>query len=80
MAGLVANSFAQQTVLTSFIRSRSEHTRSNRAGEQKITDKHRARDSATLSRFLENKKSIPRGASSALDEAIDMRTTAASCP
>src|SRR5579862_2024727 len=56
------------------------HSTSRRRGLATTYARHFARDTATLSRLREKRKSRLRGRSSPLEVAIEKKTTAASCP
>jgi hypothetical protein len=75
-----AIALAQHKALTSRICSTLEHGVSRSRGLAKITARQRARETATFKRFRLNRNSMLRGMSSAEDVAIEIRTTAASCP
>jgi putative flippase GtrA len=52
----------------------------SKSGLAMMIARHLAREIATFSRFLLNKKSIFRGISSPLEVAMEMMTTSASWP
>ena len=52
----------------------------NSAGDATMIARHCARDTATLSRFLLKRKSMPRGTSSPVELVIENRTIGASWP
>jgi len=68
----------KQSAFSNRICSALRHRISNSAGQQTSTAKHRARETATFSRFLLNRNSRLRGISSPLDVAIEKKQTAAS--
>ncbi len=70
----------KQSAFNNRICSALRHRTSNSAGQQTSTAKHRARETATFSRFLLNKNSKFRGISSPLEVAIEKKHTAASWP
>src|SRR5437867_12387532 len=69
-----------QKRLTSSICSMLEHRARARAGAATTIARLWAREMATLSRFLLQRNSIPRGEASQVLEAIEISTTGASCP
>src|SRR5205823_2022768 len=56
------------------------HRTANNEADAVSTEIQRAREIATFIRFRENRNSTPRGMCSPLDAAIEISTTAASCP
>src|SRR5690606_21467861 len=74
------NTGRAQSVFTSRICSTVSHFASCRRGAPKTSASPLARETATLIRLRENRKSMPRGVSSADDAVIETRQTGASCP
>src|ERR1039458_1613646 len=75
-----ANSRYRQNALASSIWRGVSHRTWDRQGLATITATHLARETATFSRFRLYRNSIPLGASSGVEVAIEYKTTGASCP
>ena len=77
---LSANSFNLHNAFASCIWCGERHSGSNKEGLATKIKTPFARDTATFSLFKLYKNSIPLGASSGVEVAMDKMITAASCP
>ena len=76
----LASSTNRQSAFASRMCSIVRACTSSSRGAQTRYARHCARETATLSRFRDMRKSIPRGAYAPLDVAIEKKTTAACWP